>query len=204
MSQSKAHLFHRLKFTGRRPRRLPGTDLRMSTLARFGRVSPAKFRAMVAEYRTWIDRLGTSIADGETDVPSRLIGVAADHIADARTAAARIEAGIELLAADPEVFKAFRLANHAMQMQRARQDWVRSGAEGQIDSGVDQGWYPFQIAYILLNIPGLAGRNHQDRELADLLWFPTGGGKTEAYLGLLPSRSFFAAFEITRHLVLQS
>jgi hypothetical protein len=169
-----------------RPRRLPDVDLRMSTLAQGSdAVVLQNLRAMVAEYRTWIDRLERSIADGETDVPSRLKEVAADHIADARTAADRIDAGIDLLAFDPQIFKAFRLANHAMQTQRARQDWVRSGAESQIDSGVDQGWYPFQIAYILLNIPGLAGRNHQDRDLADLLWFPTGGGKTEAYLGLI-------------------
>jgi hypothetical protein len=41
-----------------------------------------------------------------------------------------------------------------------------------------------QLAFILLNIAGLADRQHPDREIADLLFFPTGGGKTEAYLGL--------------------
>lgn len=169
-----------------RPRRLPNVDLRMSTLAQGSdTVVLENLRQMVTEYRDWIDELERKIVNGETDVPERLHEIAADHIADARTAAARIEAGIDLLASDPLVFKAFRLANQAMQTQRARQDWVRAGAEGQIDAGVDQGWYPFQIAYILLNIPGLAGRDHEDRNLADLLWFPTGGGKTEAYLGLI-------------------
>lgn len=169
-----------------RPRKLPEVDLRMSTLAQeTDAVVLKNLRAMVIEYRSWIDRLERSIADGETDVPSRLSGVAADHIADARAAADRIDAGVELLASDPQVLKAFRLANHTMQTQRARQDWVRGGADGPIDAGVDQSWYPFQIAYILLNIPGLADREHQDRDLADLLWFPTGGGKTEAYLGLI-------------------
>lgn len=169
-----------------RPRRLPSVDLRMSTLAQGSdAVVLENLRAMVAEYRTWIDELERAVLNGETDVPERLNGVAAEHIVDARTAASRIEAGIDLLASDPQVFLAFRLANEAMQTQRARQDWVRGGALGQIDPGVDQAWYPFQIAYILLNIPGLAGREHQDRDLADLLWFPTGGGKTEAYLGLI-------------------
>ena len=49
--------------------------------------------------------------------------------------------------------------------------------------------YPFQLAFILLNPPGLTKLDHPDRgeseeALADLLFFPTGGGKTEAYLGL--------------------
>ena len=81
--------------------------------------------------------------------------------------------------------RAFRLANEAMQLQRARQDWVRKGANGSVGDGTQDRWYPFQIAYILLNLPGLADRHHPDRETADLLWFPTGGGKTEAYLGLV-------------------
>ena len=50
-------------------------------------------------------------------------------------------------------------------------------------------WYPFQLAFILLNLPGITKLDHPDRSddqkaIADLLFFPTGGGKTEAYLGL--------------------
>jgi hypothetical protein len=45
-------------------------------------------------------------------------------------------------------------------------------------------WRPFQLAFILLNLSGLQDRLHPDREVVDLLFFPTGGGKTEAYLGL--------------------
>lgn len=169
-----------------RPRRLPNIDLRMSSLAS-GTDSNilGNLRAMTSEYREWINELERSVKNGETDVAERLYEVADEHFRDARDAASRIEAGIDLLASDPQVFKAFRLANEAMQIQRARQDWVRSGSRGQIDSGSDQSWYPFQIAYILLNLPGLAARDHVDRDLADLLWFPTGGGKTEAYLGLI-------------------
>ncbi|MEH2350946.1 MAG: DISARM system helicase DrmA, partial [Nostoc sp.] len=43
---------------------------------------------------------------------------------------------------------------------------------------------PFQLAFLLMNLVGIANPEHSDRELVDLLFFPTGGGKTEAYLGL--------------------
>ena len=161
-------------------------NLRMSFLANAeDKEIGASLSGMVTEYRTWIKQLEDDVKSGTADVPSSLRGVVGDHLERARIAADRIQAGIDLVLSNPEVARAFRLANTAMQSQRARQDWVRNGATGVIDEGVDQAWYPFQIAYILLNLPGLADAEHEDRNIADLLWFPTGGGKTEAYLGLV-------------------
>ena len=59
-----------------------------------------------------------------------------------------------------------------------------AGATGDPAAQPAPQWRPFQLAFILLNLAGLADRKHPDREIADLLFFPTGGGKTEAYLGL--------------------
>lgn len=163
-----------------------GIDLRMSFLANAsdGELSNC-LGALVSEYRAWIDRLEARVDNGEAGVEEGLRPVAEKHVQRARATADRIQRGIDLVVSDPKVGRAFRLANAAMQMQRARQDWVRGGATGTVGDGAQQKWRRFQIAYILLNLPGVAEADHEDRDVADLLWFPTGGGKTEAYLGLV-------------------
>ena len=86
--------------------------------------------------------------------------------------------------------------NRAMWLQRTHSiysEQVRRGEQPDFDKEIDmprnRSWRPFQIAFILLNLPGVTKLDHPDRDagpeaLADLLFFPTGGGKTEAYLGL--------------------
>src|SRR5258708_28869846 len=97
-----------------------------------------------------------------------------------------METGIELLRADDQAWEAFRLANGAMLQQRARTVWLKTGKPGDAPSESDEHeWRPFQLAFILICITGITNDQASDRELADLLWFPTGGGKTEAYLGLI-------------------
>ncbi|MFJ6103937.1 helicase-related protein [Streptomyces sp. NPDC092359] len=101
----------------------------------------------------------------------------------------RIREGILLLGEKPDVMEAFRLANQAMAEQRARSVWVKGGRVGDPDPS-GQRWYPFQIAFMLLCLPGIDDPDHPDRRVSDLLWFPTGGGKTEAYLGLIAFTTF--------------
>ena len=102
-------------------------------------------------------------------------------IASARQARDRIAAGIELLRADRHARLAFRAMNEAVARAARQRD---AGARGDPAAQRKPTWRPFQLAFILLNSAGLAGPLHADREIADLLFFPTGGGKTEAYLGL--------------------
>lgn len=109
----------------------------------------------------------------------------------------RLEEGIAVLAnaKNEKSLAAFRFANRAMAQQRIHSLFALSHRRGEGKTLTDfeqrrnRSWRPFQLAFILLSIPSLADPEHKDRTApldayADLLWFPTGGGKTEAYLGV--------------------
>ena len=111
--------------------------------------------------------------------------------------AKRLQEGIAVLA-DPdndEALAAFRFANKAMASQRVHSIYALARRRGEDVKLSDfkvrknRSWRPFQLAFILLSAPSLVDPTHKDRTEpvaadADLLWFPTGGGKTEAYLGV--------------------
>lgn len=125
---------------------------------------------LVTLYRDWIRAEGTRISGLEV----RLQSQASKHLQICDDTADRMQGSVELIDSDEPTRRAFQLAQQAMATQRK---WTYSG-EPQLS------WYPFQIGFQLLSIESLANRDHHDRKVMDLLWFPTGGGKTEAYLGL--------------------
>ncbi len=107
----------------------------------------------------------------------------------------RLRGGVDTLRVDPKALQAFRFANEAMAIQRVRSMYslaVRRNEDKTLEDfnkTKNRSWRPFQLAFLLLSIPSLANPMHKDRvkpieSYADLLWFPTGGGKTEAYLGV--------------------
>lgn len=155
----------------------------------------AKLKPLISAYEEWIE-----VETAKIDDPGEGL---ADYQDTARTAMAncrktleRIEEGLALIQKDEQAEEAFRFMNRAMWLQRTHSIYseeIRRGGDPDFDTDIDvlenRRWYPFQIAFVLLNLPGVTKLNHPDRSesqeaLADLLFFPTGGGKTEAYLGL--------------------
>ena len=154
-----------------RPRPAPGVELSMRALGDLadGEAARKALSPLLSEYRRWIEsrrKEAPTLSEEHRQTAEVLLhnaGVAAD----------RMERGVNLLAADADALDAFRMANRAVGRALSRR----------IDAD-DPGWHPFQLAFLLLNLGGMADPHHPDRETVDLLFFPTGGGKTEAYLGL--------------------
>ncbi|MFD4696695.1 DISARM system helicase DrmA [Streptomyces niveus] len=153
---------------------------------------------LVQGYRSWIERQSRSVDEPDSGL-DEFRPEARENMRLAAEAADRILAGVDLLRDDPEALEAFRFANRAMWHQRVhtiataarRRSPALSLQEAvhEADIPKNRSWRPFQLAFLLLNLPAVADPAHAERAddqgaLADLLWFPTGGGKTEAYLGL--------------------
>lgn len=131
-------------------------------------------------YQAWLER------QQAIDVSEGLSGESAEIrkqtqrqlLKQADQSRARIAEGIELLQRDPILRTAFALANRAMDLQ-ARKRKPEAYAER------NPSWRLFQLAFVLLCLPSLADGQHPHREDVELVFFPTGGGKTEAYLGVI-------------------
>ena len=155
----------------------------------------AALLAIPESYGKWIEqqKLLISNVNESTETSSRLLQKAA-HIHS------RMLSGLETLfkPENHKMLEAFKLANQAMFLQqkngrRVRRDWSEaSRAQGSAlsfgpivegDSNSYGTWRQFQIGFLLLSIDGLLRPDHADRLEVDLIFFPTGGGKTEAYLG---------------------
>jgi len=160
-----------------------------------GRASLAE---VVDRYELWIAEQRKRI--GELD--ELYEGAATTNLDECATAIQRMREGLAYLSRDPMALHAFQLANHAILLQQAmwrieprhatlsEQTPLASFAEGirrpsAVNMPPGRGeWRPFQIGFLLASILSAARGDAPDRRLVDLIWFPTGGGKTEAYLGL--------------------
>jgi hypothetical protein len=148
----------------------------------------------VDRYENWV----TTLEDANDDIDPRLNDAKGRLLRRLGTTVARLRRGIDVLVANTELVKAFRLANLTMLMQMRHSEPDLGGTRRErhvhaspvIDyADLDYAWRPFQLAFILLALPSVADEDDPDRDVVDLIWFPTGGGKTEAYLAV-------AAFQI--------
>lgn len=185
------------------PTRLENINLNMYEMSDRGDENSmiSNLQALCNEYEKWINKQ-EEIATRE--VLSELQNTARKHLENCKQSLRRMREGVQLIQSNDNVSMAFRWMNKAMLLQQIHyslklREWNFNedknwGIEDIQVPNIDnpstwprQGlgnWYPFQIAFILMNIKGIEDSQSKDREIVDLIWFPTGGGKTEAYLGL--------------------
>lgn len=152
-----------------------------------------KLNVLADSYDKWIQE--KLINDAKMQDDNFKIKVGNQVVSKCQGALSRIKEGINLIVSDEIAFDAFCFMNRSMLLQRNIMNYSKKHGVGiecnfnefidPRDPNNDFGWRPFQIAFILMNLNGIVHPEHKDREIVDLLYFPTGGGKTEAYLGLM-------------------
>jgi hypothetical protein len=162
------------------PAAIAGAELKMDALAAVADFPEAKAKLdpLVTGYRAWIEQ--TMSPQTVPALSAKRKETAESLQSRARVAADRIAQGIALLE-DRQCLAAFQLANKVMALAARRRLGVM---QGKPPESITPEWRPFQLAFLLMNLPGIARPLAEDRKVVDLLFFPTGGGKTEAYLGL--------------------
>lgn len=178
---------------------LPGVSFLMEQLAAGGSEAVALCDKLASAYKSWIDNERERL-ENPIEVPREFLDVARANLELCKRCLERIVRGIELLRTERLVQQAFALANRAMYLQQAHYDlasnkirkWMwkdnnlhlAEGYKAPDYSSKGAAWRPFQLAFLLMNLESMADPKSKDRNVVDLIWFPTGGGKTEAYLGL--------------------
>lgn len=163
-------------------------------------------RELIALYDKWIKGLKNEISELKEDI---FKNAAKRHIKECELSLNRMKRGIDLIEKDENIYLAFSLMNRALLMQRVHSTVKERYTDADIDYNkklskrlkeklkeefpkfdyrsikVEKAkWRPFQIGFILMTLESIADPYCDNRDNVDLIWVPTGGGKTEAYLGL--------------------
>jgi hypothetical protein len=185
------------------PTTIPGVDLSMEGLSHSDDGAALELCVALADhYEEWINDRDQEANDPQK-TPPHLLEIAQKHLKDCMQALQRIRRGIELIRSDPDASEAFALMNKSMLLQQIHykqfathpRNWISEDGRLVMEKPfkkpsyleTENKWRPFQLAFILMTIPSIvleAEEDFSDRALVDVIWFPTGGGKTEAYLGL--------------------
>ena len=151
---------------------------------------------LLSEYEAWV----RGVEERVKSLDAGLRSTAEAHTRDCRLGLSRMRKGMEIISEPGIAREAFRLTNRAMLLQQLsstnKRVWdfcAKSHTQKKSEpymppdtsskNAINRAWRPFQIAFILMNIESLVNGDAPDRETVELIWFPTGGGKTEAYLG---------------------
>jgi Helicase conserved C-terminal domain len=183
------------------PRAVPGLELSMLALSTPGQAAVEICTRLAEGYGQWIRERRE-----ESEILRKELREAARrHLDQCEAALIRIRGGIALLESDRQVSDAFALMNRAMLAQQLHYElasnplkqrrWEKKGSNFVLSKPYEKPdlgnppagrglWRPFQLAFVLMNLRSMSDRTSNERNIVDLIWFPTGGGKTEAYLGL--------------------
>lgn len=152
-----------------------------------------KLNTLADSYEKWIDNtLAGNPRMNDSEFSEKVGNTVISHCRDALR---RIRDGIHIIETDDISFEAFSFMNSVIYMQNSIKNYAKKHGQG-IECNFKDfvnpknpdnefAWRPFQIAFILMNLKGIVHPEDPEREIVDLLYFPTGGGKTEAYLGLM-------------------
>ena len=138
----------------------------------------AEMRQYIHSYQLWRDTLNTEA--GKVGVAYQ--DAATKVVQQISSCANRLLNGVEILENNSTAWRSFVYANEAMKQQSSKK---------RNQSVHDVLWYPFQLCYVIMCIPDIVDPKSEWHDTVDLLWFPTGGGKTEAYLGVAAFAIFF-------------
>ena len=187
------------------PSYIEGVSLEMLKMSPYGDFNETiqELYLMCDKYREWINELRVT----RNSLEDKYRITADKHIINCEKCLSRMEKGVVLLEQDEKVKTAFQYMNLAMLMQQLHynlplQQWEEDENNGikltnpvKIPLIEDKDtwygdkdkygkWRPFQLAFVLMNLKSMQDEKCNERDIVDLIWFPTGGGKTEAYLGL--------------------
>ncbi|MFI7356247.1 DISARM system helicase DrmA [Streptomyces avidinii] len=181
----------------------------MLDMRQLEQATPDQLRAglqpIIEGYTGWLD----GEEQRASGLPEHLRPEGLEAVAEARRVQRQLAAGLDFLLADSEALRCFRFMNQVMADQRIQsqvaqrranqpehdresldeaRDAVLKDGEREGEGNRAHSWRTFQLAFILMQLPLLsdpaAEKRSGDLAKAQLLFFPTGGGKTEAYLGL--------------------
>ncbi|WP_052260961.1 helicase-related protein [Photobacterium gaetbulicola] len=150
----------------------------------------AELETLPAAYGDWIEhqesRVEAIVGRFDQERQDKIRHAAENNLDNCRRQCQRMREGIALIKETPALMQAFQLANRTI-LKNIELGTLKKGNAFTFNPR----WRPFQLAFILLALPSSIEPSHPDRDIMELIWFPTGGGKTEAYLGLTAVLMFY-------------